>query len=275
MTDGETALAKNKKMKSVPYLPLAIQQWPKEQLHQYLLDSLAHSIGSAVPSEFLARQLEACLAGLRGFENEVADVRRDEMARRYQQLFDEAISHAKTLLEDHVLVFFVACQLYVTRVVEAVRWFKLLEGGHFGLAATYSDSDEVRCFGKPVVEEMTIADCMWYLGNYAKHNDELEEFTQYTQIGLKKLKVCETDGAIAPDAIWRGIQSVTGRSVDSSNDIKLALEFIEKALRAWADELTSCIIADLDNFGYGDPAYTKRLNEQFKVLVSSLSLHKK
>jgi len=253
-------------VKASPPMPTGIKTCPKAALHQYFLDSLTNSIGSAVHSELVTRQLEACLTGLRSFEHEVSAIKGDELASRYQQIFDEAIDNANSLLEDHILMFFVACQLYVTRVVEAVRWFQSLEGGHGSLNDIYNDFSKVRRIGHPLVGEMTIADCVWHLGNYAKHKDESKNFSSITLAGLTDLTVCETNGTIKVDAIWQGIYSMTGLRCDSTEKIKAGLESITELLKTWADELEHKIIAEIDLFIYNDSEHTKKLIDSFKTL---------
>ena len=252
-------------IKTAPNLPPEIQEWPKANQHQYLLESLGHNLGSAVRSELLPRQLEVCLMGLQSFENKVSSIKSDELASRYQQILAEDIDNATSFLEDHVLMFFIACQLYVGRVAEAVNWFKSVEGGDLTLDASHNDADEVRHIGEIVVGEMTIAECMWHLGNYAKHKDEWSGLRgKKTLTGLPNLNVCENNGTVAANATWRGIFSVTGRSCDSAEDIKVGLESIESSLRMWADKLEDRIISALDKFYYDDSNYTRRLNETFQ-----------
>lgn len=275
----ENTLAKNKKpMKPAPQLPLEMLSWPKPQLHLALLNILAHDIGSAVRSDLLKQQLVACRAGLQEAKDNIAEIENNELATQYQQIYDEEISGANAILEDHVLVFFVACQLYITRVVEAVRWFTSLESGRSTGGQTeqppkkffvpksdiYDSSPQLRHFGTAIVKDMTIAECMWHLGNYAKHNDELEAFSRETKPGLESLGVCNSDGSVTPNAIRRGLHSVTGQGVDSIEDIGNRLDHIASSLKVWAEQLEARIIADLDDYFLADPTYTKRLNDGFR-----------
>jgi hypothetical protein len=163
--------------------------------------------------------------------------------------------------------------------VEAVRWFKALECSSpdgqtdqlpkmFELKTDIDDSpDLLRQFGENIVTDMTIAECMWHLGNYAKHNDELGGLHKETKIGLEKLDVCSHDGEVKSDAIRRGICSVTGPGVDSIEDIENRLEEIASSLKDWAKHLEDRIISDLDDYFFADPSYTRRLNDSFQGML--------
>jgi len=77
--------------------------------------------------------------------------------------------------------------VYVSRVSETARWFKLHEAGRYKLSAEYERPAKIRERGTKVVQQMTIAECMWWLGNYAKHNAEQQDFNTDTKAALRTL----------------------------------------------------------------------------------------
>lgn len=272
-------------MKPAPQLPIEIRSWSKQQQHLALLNILSHNLGAAVRSDLLNQQLAACRAGIQTAKDDIVEIETDELATSYQQIYEEEMSSANQILEDHILVFFVACQLYITRVTETVCWFKTLECGStsgqaeqlpekiFKLKADIHDSSTLlRQFGTRIAKDMTIAECMWHLGNYAKHNDELGWFRRETRTGLEKLDVCSHDGSVKSDAIRRGLCSVTGPGIDSIAEIESRLEQIASSLKAWAEHLEDRIISDLDDYFFADPTYTKRLNDSFQRMLHSQNL---
>lgn len=265
-----------KQLKPAPQLPLEMENWSKQQQHQALLNILSHNLGSAVRSVLLRLQLEACHAGIQTTKDNIESININELAINYQQIYEEEMTSANELLEDHILVFFVTCQLYIVRVVEAARWFKSLEGNStsgkklFELKADiYGSPDRLRHFGTCIVKDMTIAECLWHLGNYAKHHDEPGGFRKDTETGLKKLDVCQADGSVKPDAIRRGLRTVTGPSIASIEGIENGLKQIVSSLRAWAEQLEDQIISDLDDCFFSDPSYTKRFNDSFRSMLLS------
>lgn len=250
-------------IRPVPTIEPKLLAGPKRDLFHYLLQSLGHSVGPTVRSELLPRQLESCLGGIRAAANHMKAAQADELAQQYQQIWEDYIKEAQVLAEDHLHVFFVACQIYVTRVVEAVRWFKLHVGADFGLPECYVDPLRLRALGAKVVGQITIAECCWFLGNYAKHNDEIELLHNDTLKGLQILGMLDTSGNLVDQPACVGVESVVGLPIKSPSDLEVALKVMEARLRAWSDWLEDEIIADLDEHDCGDRTRTRRENERW------------
>ncbi len=267
-----TSKSATKKLRPMPSLPPEAASWSKDELGSRLLDYLDYDLSPAVASDLLPRQLEACCGGVRAAEGVLDRARNDETAQRYEQIMQQEIDEALELLDDHFLIFFMACQLYVTRVVETVRSFKQIEGGRCGLAATYEDDTAIRALGRKLPMGLTAAECLWHLGNYAKHCNEIEDFSAQTKEGLTKLTVIGISGEreSGAEASLRGIAVVSGRNVGSLNDAVEALREVERLLRAWADQLNDEVVADLDQWRYEERGRTKREREALRLAFSSV-----
>jgi len=146
-----------KKPKPVPTLPPDVTSGNKHEVAHYLINAIADNLGPTVASELLSRQLESCIGGVQAMVDRVHSTLRDPMAKRYQQILDERIAEAVALRTDHLGIFFIACQLYVTRVAESATWLKILAQSVCALLPTCKTSGDVRAIGSKVVGNLTIA----------------------------------------------------------------------------------------------------------------------
>ena len=210
---------------TVAPIPPDVLKGTKDEVGHYLLEIVDFEIGPPVYSELLPRQLDNCVAGIRNGVRQMERAAANEFVQRYEQLRDEEAAAVDAMVEDHVLMFVIAAQLYVGRIVEAVRGFKLHEADHYKLPTTYEDKKAIRGLGKKVVGQMSIADCMWHLGNYAKHRDELRPLEKPTLDGLIELKAAIAQGAYV-DALYKAIATIVGKTVDAPSDLEAALREI-------------------------------------------------
>ena len=132
----------------------------------------------------------------------------------------------------------------------------------------YEDPVKIRELGRKVIGQMTTAECMWHLGNYAKHNEQLEELDAKTIKGLIGLAMIDSNGEIKTDADYAAVKSISGKNVRSLSDLQDGLRIVERSLREWADNLENGVIGDLDEFRYGDRTRTKRENETFAKFLA-------
>ena len=111
-----------------PTLPPDMAARPKEEQDDYLVECIVDSLGPLIGSEFLSRQMESCCAGVRDVKRSVAEIEADEDSNTYEQIRRQNLDEVFQVFDDNLRIFFMSAQLYVTRLVETVRWFKLLAG---------------------------------------------------------------------------------------------------------------------------------------------------
>jgi len=243
-------------MPKVPPIPDDVLKQEPREVFDYVLQALIDSVHDARISTFLEMQRESCIRIIGASERVLDEGREDELVQKYAGFWGDCLKDSERLAEDGALVFFVACQLYVTRVVEAVRWFKLHVANKFPLGAEYESAEAIRTLGKPAVGKMTIAGCCWTLGNLAKHRDQVEELSAKTSFGLNAIGL----DAKQRDVAIEGLAKIAGVSHSNFTNLKQAVIRVCELLSEWAEALEDRLVEDLDEMDFGDRTRTRRRN---------------
>lgn len=251
------------KNKNVPAMPKGATG-SKSELGSYLQTCIRYNVASVADTKLVDRQLQVCMEGIHEVKRLMDDVRGDETAQQYRQIYDEHVEDVRQLLSDHLGMFFVACQIYVTRLVESIRWLRFHESGACNMPSFYKDASSVRNNGETIVEDMTVAECMFRLGNYFKHQDEVEGLQPQTTEAMNKLGMRTDDGMTVRDPECAALGKIAGKSIASLADVELAVRRVSALLKGWSTSWVERLVGDVDEYVHGDRTWTKREWDSFK-----------